>query len=173
MIYELVLQNFDCSHEFVFVSAVTSDFQVFTYKLCLQFSGLRMRNFTWNRFPIKNLLIESFLSPIMESTYLNSDMCKFESLQKDESRWQSTDSLKAYRNTSALKCSWILHFSYFCWAWVLSDCSRFVHCNMSKWSYKTCLKLHLKSMLLTTQVLSFSAFKIKTALDLCGKIPFP
>jgi len=25
-------------------------------------------------------------------------MCKFESSQKDESRWQSTDSSKAYRN---------------------------------------------------------------------------
>jgi len=39
----------------------------------------------------------------MESTYLNSDMCKFESSQQDESRWQSTDSSKAYRNTSAFK----------------------------------------------------------------------
>ena len=53
MIYELVLQNFDCSLEFVFFSAVTSAFQLFTRKLCLQFSGLRMRNITWNRFPIK------------------------------------------------------------------------------------------------------------------------
>jgi len=32
---------------------------------------------------------------------LNRDMCKFESSQKDESRWQSTDSSKAYRNTGA------------------------------------------------------------------------
>jgi len=32
-------------------------------------------------------------------------MCKFESSQKDESRWQSTDSSKAYRNISAFKCS--------------------------------------------------------------------
>ena len=40
----------------------------------------------------------------MESTYLNRDMCKFESWQKDESRWQSTDSSKAYRNISAFKC---------------------------------------------------------------------
>ena len=63
-----------------------------------------MRNFTWNRFPIKNLLIDSLLTPIVESTYLNTDMCKFESSQKDESRWQSTDSSKAYRNTSAFKC---------------------------------------------------------------------
>jgi len=31
-------------------------------------------------------------------------MCKFELLQKDESRWQLTDSSKAYRNTSAFKC---------------------------------------------------------------------
>ena len=42
----------------------------FTHKLCLQFWGLRMRNFTWNRFPIKNLLIDSLLTPIVESTYL-------------------------------------------------------------------------------------------------------
>jgi len=34
---------------------------------------------------------------------LNRGMCKFESSQKDESRWQSTDSSKAYRNTSAFK----------------------------------------------------------------------
>jgi len=27
--------------------------------------GLRMRNFTWNRFPIKNLLIDSLLTPIV------------------------------------------------------------------------------------------------------------
>jgi len=33
-------------------------------------------------------------------------MCKFEPSQKDESKWQSTDSSKAYRNTSAFK--WIL-----------------------------------------------------------------
>ena len=104
MIYELVLRNFDCNLEFVFFSAVTSAFQLFTGKLCLQFSGLRMRNFTWNRFPIKNLLIDSLLTPIVESTYLNRDMCKFDSSQKDESRAQSPDSSKAYRNTSAFKC---------------------------------------------------------------------
>jgi len=27
-----------------------------------------MRNFTWNRFPIENLLIDSLLTPIVEST---------------------------------------------------------------------------------------------------------
>jgi len=54
MIYKLVLRNFDCSLEFVFFSAVNSAFQLCTRKFCLQFSGLRMRNFTWNRFPTKN-----------------------------------------------------------------------------------------------------------------------
>ena len=53
-----------------FFSAVTSAFQLFTRKLCLQFSRLRMRNFTWNRFPIKNLQIDSLLTPIVESTFL-------------------------------------------------------------------------------------------------------
>jgi len=46
MISELVLRNFDCSLEFVFFSVVTSAFQLFTRKLCLQFSELRMRNYT-------------------------------------------------------------------------------------------------------------------------------
>ena len=102
MIYELVLRILIVVFS-LFFSAVTSAFQLSTRKLCLQFSGLRMRNFTRNRFPIKNLLIDSLLTPIVESKYLNRDMCKFESSQKDESRWQSTDSSKAYRNTSALK----------------------------------------------------------------------
>jgi len=70
MIYELVLRNFDCSLEFVFFSGVSSAFQLFTCKLCLRFSGLRMRNFSWNRFPIKKLLIDSLLTLIVESTYL-------------------------------------------------------------------------------------------------------
>jgi len=47
------------------------------------------------------------LTPIVESTYLNRDMCKFESSQKNESRWQSTDFSKAYRNISAFKCLWL------------------------------------------------------------------
>jgi len=51
--------------------------------------------------------------------YLNKDMCKFESSQKDESRWQLTDSSKAYRNTSAFKCLW----------W--SMCAM-VHCNYAR-----------------------------------------
>jgi len=42
MIYELVIRNFDCGLEFVFSLLLL---QPFTRKLCLQFSGLRMRNF--------------------------------------------------------------------------------------------------------------------------------
>jgi len=34
-----------------------------------------MRNFTWNRFPIKNLLIDSLLTPIVESTCSNRIYC--------------------------------------------------------------------------------------------------
>jgi len=59
-----------------FFSAVASAFQLLTCKLCLQFSGLRMHNFTWNRFPIKNLLIDSLLTPIVESTYFHKQAGK-------------------------------------------------------------------------------------------------
>jgi len=38
------------------------------------------------------LLIDSLLTLIVESTYLNIDMCKFESSQNDENRAQSVDS---------------------------------------------------------------------------------
>jgi len=105
-----------------FFSAVTSAFQLFTCKLCLQFSGPRMRNFTWNRFPIKNLLIDSLLTPIAWNTYLNRGMCKFESSQRDESRWQLTDSSKAYRNTSAFKCSILDVRQFVKLLWFLSLC---------------------------------------------------
>ena len=61
--------------------------------------------FTWNRFPIIILLIISLFTPIVESSYLNIDMCKFESSQKDESRKQSHDSSEAYRKPGAF--NWI------------------------------------------------------------------
>jgi len=51
-----------------------------------------MRNFTWNRFSFKILLIDLFLNPIVDHTYLNIDVYKFESSQKDESRAQSAES---------------------------------------------------------------------------------
>jgi len=46
MISKHVLRNFDSSLEFVYFSPFTSAFQLFTSKLCLQFSELKMRNFT-------------------------------------------------------------------------------------------------------------------------------
>ena len=45
----------------------------------------------------KNLQIDSLHAPIVESKYLNIDMCKFESSRKDESIAQSASSSKAYR----------------------------------------------------------------------------
>ena len=45
-----------------------------------------------------NMLIDALLTPIVDSTYLNIDMWNFESSLKDESRAQSTDSSKVYRN---------------------------------------------------------------------------
>jgi len=39
----------------LFFSAVASAFQLFPCKFCLQFSGLRKRNFTWNPFSIKKI----------------------------------------------------------------------------------------------------------------------
>jgi len=72
------------------------------------------------------LLIDSLLTPIVESTYLNRDMCKFESSQKDESGWQSTDSSKAYRNTNALSVSIT--------ALLFSFCIIISHINLSTWN---------------------------------------
>ena len=81
------LQSWVC-----FFSAVTSAFQLFTCKLCLQFSGLGMRSFTWNRFPIKNLLIDSLLAPIVESTYLNIiQMYDFSRLYTQWRNWRGKE----------------------------------------------------------------------------------
>ena len=45
-------------------SAFTLVFQHITRKLWVQISGLRMRNFTWNWFHNKNLLIDSLFTPL-------------------------------------------------------------------------------------------------------------
>jgi len=42
-----------------------------------------MHKFARNRFSIENLPIDSLFTPIVESTYVNINMCKFESSQKD------------------------------------------------------------------------------------------
>jgi len=56
-------------------------------------------------------------------------MYKFELSQKDESRWQSTDSSKAYRNTSAFKWSLL--------DYLLQFGSLFVNwcCGVELWCY--------------------------------------
>jgi len=71
-------------------------------------SGLMMRSFTWNRFPIK-FVIDSLLISPGERSCLNTDMHKFELLQKEESTAQSADSSKAYRIPSRA-FNWIHSF---------------------------------------------------------------
>ena len=76
-------------------------FQCFTRKHCLQLSGLKIGNITWNRFPIKNWRIDKLAYSFVGSSNLNIDMREFKSSQKDESRAQSTHSSKAYRKPRA------------------------------------------------------------------------
>jgi len=96
---------FDVIHfglEFLWFPALALAFQLFTRKHYLQISGLRMRNFTWNLFPIKHLPIGSLFTPLCYSTCLNIDTCKFEPSQKDEGRVQSADFSKACRKPELL-----------------------------------------------------------------------
>jgi len=53
----------------------------------------------------KDFSIDSLLISHAESSSLNTDMCNFESPQKDESRAQSPDFPKAYRKSTALRLS--------------------------------------------------------------------
>jgi len=66
--------------------------------------GLMMRSVTWNPFPITNLPRGSLPVSHVKRGYLNTDMFKFGSSQQDESRTQSADSTKAYRNPRAFNC---------------------------------------------------------------------
>ena len=98
MIYELVLRKFDCSLEFVFSLLLLQPFNFSPVSFAYNFQDcgcviLREIDF---------LLKICWLIPCLH--YLNRGMCKFESSHKNESRRQSTDSLKAYRITSAFKC---------------------------------------------------------------------
>ena len=59
----------------------------------------------WNKQGIKIFFIDSLLITPVEWSYLNTDMHKFETSQKEESRAQSADSSKAYRKLSrAFNC---------------------------------------------------------------------
>jgi len=68
-------------------------FQLFTCNYWLQISELRMRSVTCNRFPIKRNRRYWFnFVALVETSYLNTDMCKFETSQSEESTAQSADS---------------------------------------------------------------------------------
>ena len=59
----------------------------------------------WNKQEIKSVIDSLLITPV-EWSYLNTDMRKFETSQKEESRAQSADSDKAYRKPSrAFNCS--------------------------------------------------------------------
>jgi len=48
--------------------------------------------------------MDSLLNPTVESTYLNIDICKFESSQNMKAQQESADSLKANRKPRAFNC---------------------------------------------------------------------
>ena len=58
--------------------------------------------------------IDSLLLSLAERSYLNTDMCKFESLQKDERRGQSADSssLKPIENVELSRDDRIVDFHH-------------------------------------------------------------
>jgi len=59
----------------------------------------------WNKQGIKSVIDSLLITPV-EWSYLNTDVRKFETWQKEESRAQSADSSKAYRKPSrAFNCS--------------------------------------------------------------------
>ena len=59
----------------------------------------------WNKQGIKSVIDSLLITPV-EWSYLNTDMRKFETSQKEESRAQSADSSKTYRKPSrAFNCS--------------------------------------------------------------------
>jgi len=67
----------------------------------------------WNKQEIKTVIDSLLITPV-EWSYLNTDMRKFETSQKEESRAQSADSSKAYRKPSrAFTCSLFACFLLF------------------------------------------------------------
>jgi len=71
-----------------------------------------MRNFSWNRFPIKNLLIDSLLTPIVESTYVNIcnkrmqlDDC-FLTMQISVGLLTCTKAMGSYHHQEPLSTAW-------------------------------------------------------------------
>jgi len=58
----------------------------------------------WNRLTLKNWLIDFLFIALVDSSYLNIDLCKVESLQKDKNWAQSVNCLKAYSKLRAFNC---------------------------------------------------------------------
>jgi len=59
-----------------------------------------VKSISYERFGIDSMHVSH-----VDSNDLNTDMCKFESSQKDESRSHSADFSKAYRKPTGLNCS--------------------------------------------------------------------
>ena len=78
-------------------------------------------------------------------------MCKFESSQKDESRWQLTDSSKAYRNTSAFKCIFCIHHLTFGYIFMRN-------CQLKIFWRMCCQKFHLGSCRYSAKCISALGF---------------
>jgi len=66
----------------------------------------------WNKQEKKSVIDSLRITPV-EWIYLNADMRKFETSQKEESRAQSADSFKAYRKPRAFNCSLFAFFLLF------------------------------------------------------------
>jgi len=64
--------------------------------------GITQQNFLIGK--AKTLLIDSLLISLLDSTYLNIDMCKFELSQKDESSALSADFSKFHGKHRAFNC---------------------------------------------------------------------
>jgi len=80
-----------------------------------------MRSFAWNRFPTKTFSIHSLLIASVKSSCLNTDMCKFGSSQKDESRAHPAYSSKAWSKPRDFVIVLRVFFSlqdYFCFLWI-------------------------------------------------------
>ena len=88
--------------------------------------------------------IDSLLFSPVEWSYLNTDICKFESPQKDESKAQSADSSKAYRKPRA-----------FIWGIRVTHCNLLAsYVSMSSYSEKYLPNIKRQSQLFTVRTVS-------------------
>jgi len=62
-----------------------------------------MRRVTTNLFPVKKIPNRFICVTIVESSYMNTNMCKFDSLHGEENKAQSDDSSEAHSKPRAVK----------------------------------------------------------------------